>query len=153
MGHPAFAQTQATTETPAARRSMSVWEYNGASFNDNTPIYSQIIALLTRSFARGEIKPGERIPSIRELALKMKVNANTAQRVYQEMERDGLIESRRGTGYFFTEDYEMVEKMNASLAGEAIKAFLTEMRALGYSDGQIIETLKNRMEGGEKDDG
>ena len=130
---------------------MGIPEYNGAAFNNNTPIYSQIIALLTRSFARGRIKPGERIPSIREMAQHMKVNANTVQRVYQEMERDGLIESKRGTGYFFTEDAGMVEKMNVGLASEAIRAFLHEMRALGYSDRQIIEKLEERMKGGEDD--
>ena len=131
---------------------MGVFENSGAAFNDSKPIYSQIISRLTRSFARGEINPGERIPSIRELALRMKVNANTVQRVYQEMERDGLIESKRGTGYFFTEDYGMVEKVNARLACEAINVFLEEMRALGYADGLIIEKLKSRMKGGETDD-
>ena len=131
---------------------MGVWDLNGATFNNGAPIYSQIIALLTRSFARGEIAPGERMPSIRDLAMQMKVNANTVQRVYREMELGGLIESRRGTGYFFTEDCGMVDKINARLAGSAVCVFLEEMRSLGYTDGQIIEKLENRMKGGDDDD-
>ena len=130
---------------------MGVWDHNGAAFNDSAPIYSQIIALLTRAFASGEIMPGERIPSIRDLAMQMKVNANTVQRVYQEMERGGLIESRRGTGYFFTEESGMVDRINAKLANDAVGAFLDEMRELGYSDRQIIEKLECQMKGGSDD--
>jgi DNA-binding transcriptional regulator YhcF (GntR family) len=131
---------------------VNAWEGFSADFDDKTPIYSQIIALFSRSFVRGEIGAGERIPSIREMALKLRVNANTMQRVYQEMERDRLIVSKRGTGYFFTEDMGMIEQVSNSMASGAIAKFLEEMRGLGYSDNQIITELKNRMiktEGGE----
>jgi len=129
---------------------MSAWESFSTVFNDNTPIYSQIITLFTRSFARGEISAGERIPSIRDMAMLLKVNANTMQRVYQEMERADLISSKRGTGYFFTEDKDMVEKISIGMAGEAIARFLEEMRALGFTDKQIMTELSNCMEGGER---
>ena len=128
---------------------MNAWEGFSTEFNDKSPIYSQIITLFSRSFARGEIQTGERIPSIREMALNLRVNANTMQRVYQEMERGGLITSKRGTGYFFTEDEGMVEKVNGSMASGAVSRFLEEMRALGFSDNQIIEELKTQMKGGE----
>jgi GntR family transcriptional regulator len=130
---------------------VDAWEGFSTEFSDKTPIYSQIIALFSRSFARGEIKTGERIPSIREMALHLRVNANTMQRVYQEMERGGLITGKRGTGYFFTEDEGMVDKINSSMASGAIFKFLEEMHALGFSDRQIIDELKNKMEGGGPD--
>ena len=98
---------------------------------------------------RGEIKTGERIPSIRDMAALLKVNANTMQRVYQEMERDGLITSRRGTGYFFTEDGSMVEKVGASMAKGAMDRFIDEMRELGYSNENIVNELENLMKGEE----
>lgn len=132
---------------------MGIWESWSTEFDDKSPIYSQIIKHFSQSFARGEIKAGERIPSIRDMALNLKVNANTMQRVYQEMERGGLITSKRGTGYFFTEDTGMVEKISGSMAREAISRFLEEMRALGYSDKQIMNELSNLIEGGTTDVG
>jgi GntR family transcriptional regulator len=84
------------------------------------------------------------------MAMLLKVNANTMQRVYQEMERADLISSKRGTGYFFTEDKDMMEKISIGMAGEAIARFLEEMRALGFTDKQIMTELSNCMEGGER---
>lgn len=132
---------------------MNPWENWSTEFNDKTPIYSQIIMLFSRSFARGEIKTGERIPSIRDMAMNLKVNANTMQRVYQEMERSGLITSKRGTGYFFTEDKTMVEKVNSSMAHESVSRFLEEMRSLGFSNKQIMSEISKLMEGEETNGG
>lgn len=132
---------------------MNPWINWSTEFDDRSPIYSQIITRFSRSFVKGEIKAGERIPSIRDMALTLKVNANTMQRVYQEMERGGLITGKRGTGYFFTEDTGMVEKISGSMARESIGRFLEEMRALGYSDKQIINELSKLIEGGENDGG
>jgi GntR family transcriptional regulator len=116
------------------------------------PIYRQIILNLSRAFVRGEIQPGERIPSIRELSAILKVNTNTIQRAYQEMERDGLIESKRGTGYFFTEDISMTEKTRQELAADSLHRFIEEMRALGCTDQQIILEVTTYMKGGETDE-
>ena len=76
---------------------MSFWERFSRDFDNRAPIYSQIMDLFSRSFARGEIPAGERAPSIREIAGFLNVNANTMQRVYREMEQAGLIISKRGT--------------------------------------------------------
>lgn len=127
---------------------MTVCEGFTVTFDDRMPIYRQIYNLFTRSFAGGLIKANERIPSIRDMAVQLKVNANTVQRVYQELERDGLIKSKRGTGYFFTEDESMVGKVSAKIAGEAIERFLEEMRAIGFSDEQILSELSHQIKGG-----
>ena len=118
-------------------------------FDDRMPIYRQIILQFSQAFVRGDIKPGERIPSIREISALLKVNTNTMQRVYQEMERTELISSKRGTGYFFTEDNNMAEKIRKKLTGDAISEFLAEMRALGCKDTEIINELK-QYTGGKK---
>jgi len=112
------------------------------------PIYRQIILQFSQAFVRGDIVPGERIPSIREMSAFLKVNTNTIQRVYQEMERDGLISSRRGTGYFFTEDKEMIEKIRRDLAQESLRRFVEEMRALGCADREILNELTLFFKGG-----
>lgn len=117
------------------------------TFDDRMPIYRQIILQFNRAFVRGEIAPGERIPSIREISALLKVNTNTVQRVYQEMGREGLIVSRRGTGYFFTEDKSMLDNTRRKLAGDSLHRFIEEMRALGCKDEEILEELKTFMKG------
>ena len=126
---------------------MPSWEQWSLSFDDRLPIYRQIILQFSRAFVRGDIRPGERIPSIREMSALLKVNTNTVQRVYQEMERDGLISSRRGTGYFFTEDLSMTEKTRRELAMDSLRRFVEEMRALGLADRVILDELTSYMEG------
>jgi len=128
---------------------MPLWERWSLTFDDRMPIYRQIILQFNRAFVRGDIKPEERIPSIRELSALLKVNTNTIQRAYQEMERDGLINSRRGTGYFYTEDTKMIEKTRKILALESLHRFVEEMRALGCADSDILEELESYMKGDE----
>jgi len=131
---------------------MPLWEQWRLAFDDRMPIYRQIIIRFSQAFVRGDILPGERIPSIREISALLKVNTNTIQRVYLEMERDGLINSKRGTGYFFTEDKNMTEKTRRNLAQESLSRFVEEMRALGCRDKEILEELTLYMEGGVKNE-
>ncbi|MCL1852087.1 MAG: GntR family transcriptional regulator [Peptococcaceae bacterium] len=120
---------------------MQSWEQWSLSFDDRMPIYRQIILQFSRAFVRGDIRPGERIPSIRELSVLLKVNTNTIQRVYQEMERGKLISSKRGTGYFFTEDENMMDQTRRDLAQDSLRRFVEEMRALGCADKDILDEL------------
>ena len=124
-----------------------MWRRWSLAFDDRIPIYSQIVLQFSRAFVRGDIKPGDRIPSIRELSAQLKVNTNTIQRAYQELERDELISSRRGTGYFFTEDEGMTEKTRREIAVDSLRRFVEEMRALGCADEDIRSELATYMEG------
>jgi len=127
-----------------------MWEKWRLAFDDRMPIHRQIILEFSQAFVRGDIKPGERIPSIREVSSLLKVNTNTMQRVYQEMERDGLISSKRGTGYFFTEELKMIEKTRRDLALASLRRFVEEMRALGCADKEILNELEAYIKGGAK---
>ncbi|MCL2214351.1 MAG: GntR family transcriptional regulator [Treponema sp.] len=129
---------------------MPSWEEWRLAFDNRSPIFRQIILQFSQAFVRGDIKPGERIPSIREISALLQVNTNTIQRVYQEMERDGLINGKRGTGYFFTEDLEMTKKMRRELAVNSLNRFTEEMRALGFADREILKSLELFMKEGEK---
>jgi len=131
---------------------MQSWERWSLEFDDRAPIYRQIILQFSRAFVRGEIPPGARIPSIREMSAVLKVNTNTMQRVYQEMERDGLISSKRGTGYFFTEEDDMLGKTQRALAFESLRRFVGEMRALGCRDEDIVSELITFIKEGDKND-
>ena len=131
---------------------MPSWEAWNTEFDDRSPIYRQIILQFSRAYIRREIPSGARIPSIREMSAILKVNANTVQRVYQEMERDGLIVSKRGTGYFFTEDEGMLEKTKDTLTRESLRRFVDEMKALGCGDEDVVsELIKYMKEGGQND--
>ena len=126
---------------------MTLWEQWSMAFDDRLPIYRQIMLRFSQACVRGDINPGERIPSIREMSAYLKVTPNTMQRVYQEMEREGLISSKRGTGYFFTEDMEVIKNTRSGLALESTKRFVEEMRALGWADREIEENLSVYLKG------
>jgi len=126
---------------------MQNYEQWGLSFDDRMPIYRQIILRFNRAFVRGDIQPGDRIPSIRELSTLLRVNTNTIQRVYQEMERDGIISSKRGTGYYFTEDMDMTEKMRKDLTSESVQRFVDEMCELGLKKTEILSEVESYLKG------
>jgi DNA-binding transcriptional regulator YhcF (GntR family) len=119
-------------------------------FDSRYPIYQQIIINFSRALVRGDLKPGERIPSIRDLSALLKVNTNTTQRAYQEMERDGLIYSQRGLGYFIMENTDITEKVRKTMVNNTMRLFLEEMRALGFKDTQILSELEQIIKGGVK---
>jgi GntR family transcriptional regulator len=109
------------------------------------PLYEQILEQMRSSVAKGEIKLGEKIPSVREMARELKVNPNTVMRAYQELERDGLTEKRRGQGTFITTSEKDIQAFRTELAKQAIEEFLVKMESLGYTwkdIKQYIETNK-----------
>ena len=67
---------------------------------DPTPIYAQIERGIRAAIATGRLRPGDQLPTVRQLAVELRVNANTVARVYSELERDGVLETRRGVGTF-----------------------------------------------------
>ena len=69
---------------------------------DPTPIYAQLERALRAAIATGRLRPGDQLPTVRQLAVELSVNANTVARVYGELERAGVIETRRGVGSFVT---------------------------------------------------
>jgi GntR family transcriptional regulator len=67
---------------------------------DSTPIYAQIERGLRAGIAAGRLRPGDQLPTVRQLAVELRVNANTVARVYADLERNGVLETRRGVGSF-----------------------------------------------------
>lgn len=97
------------------------------------PLYEQILDQVRSSIAKGEIGLGDKMPSVRELAQELRMNPNTVMRAYQELERDGLTEKRRGQGTFVTSSPERVEAFRKDLAAKYIDAFLAQIKSLGFS--------------------
>ncbi|MGE5572874.1 MAG: GntR family transcriptional regulator [Bacteroidota bacterium] len=116
-------------------------------FDLSRPIYQQIIDEIKRAVARGDLKPGDKLPSHRELAQESKVNPNTVQHAYREMEQEGLVEMLRGQGTFIKDSPGLVERIRDEMASEAILRFLREMESLGYSVEQIATYVLRTLEG------
>ncbi|HKC56606.1 MAG TPA: GntR family transcriptional regulator [Vicinamibacterales bacterium] len=69
---------------------------------DSTPIYAQLERGVRAAIATGRLRPGDQLPTVRQMAVDLQVNANTVARVYAELERSGVIETKRGVGSFIT---------------------------------------------------
>lgn len=117
-------------------------------FSNDAPIYAQLIAQIKVGIVSGAFPPGERLPSVRDLATEAGVNPNTMQRALAELERDGLVYSQRTTGRFVTEDETMIETAKRSLAERHVKTFLAAMLRLGFQREEIMTLL--RQETGEE---
>ncbi|HTD46123.1 MAG TPA: GntR family transcriptional regulator [bacterium] len=102
-------------------------------FDPNTPIYLQIMEAIQRNLARGELRPGDRIPPVRQMASKLVVNPNTVQRAYQGLEHLGLVVIRRGLGTFVTDRKDIITQVAKRLATTAACRYLKDMAALGFS--------------------
>ncbi|GAB6992068.1 GntR family transcriptional regulator [Paenibacillus pini] len=114
------------------------------------PLYEQVIDQVRSSIAKGEIALGDKMPSVRELAQLLKMNPNTVMRAYQELERDGLTEKRRGQGTYVTSSPERVQSFRADLAARYIDNFMEQMKSLGlsWSDIQQYVSQKSNSEQG-----
>ncbi len=107
------------------------------------PIYRQIIHQIRRSVAAGLLLPGDQLPSVRELAARLLVNPNTVARVYRELERDGLLETRRGQGtYISSNAAAMAESERRRLLSEKLADVATDVRTFGLSDEDALQLFR-----------
>lgn len=120
-----------------------------AQFKTSKPIYSQIADKIVQQFVRGELIPGEKLPSVREMAIQAGVNPNTIQRTYGELERLGVVETKRGQGTFMTEEIDMKRKLRSDIQREIIALFIENMRSIGLEDREIHESVQSFLNGGE----
>ena len=118
-------------------------------FSNDAPIYAQLIEQIKVGIVAGGFPPGDRLPSVRDLAQEAGVNPNTMQRALTELERDGLVYSQRTAGRFVTEDISMIETAKRDLAERHIKTFLATMLRLGYRREEIVSLLRQETEEGE----
>lgn len=117
-------------------------------FDSNIPIYMQIIDIIKRKIVKEELKPGDKLLSVREMSSKFKVNPNTIQRAYQELERNDIIYKQRGMGTFVKEDISMVKKLKEEMAQNIIYNFIMGMKELGFPSDEIISIVKEKVQEG-----
>lgn len=109
------------------------------------PIYAQLIEQISLHIITGRYQPGERLPSVRDLAAEASVNPNTMQRALAELESSGLVRSQRTNGRFVTEDTALIQSVCRQLARTQILNFITTMRQLNLSDARILELMQTIM--------
>lgn len=114
-------------------------------FDARIPIYLQIIEKIKKEITLGKLQKGEKLPSVRNMAGKLMVNVNTIQRVYQELEREGITFTQRGKGSFITEDEDVIYKIKDEMGNTLLKNFVKGMKELGYLDKEILEKLNQYM--------
>ena len=117
-------------------------------FSNDAPTYSQLIAQIKVGIVSGAFPPGERLPSVRDLATEAGVNPNTMQRALTELERDGLVHSRRTSGRFITEDETMLKNLRDELASRHIQDFMEKMKQLGFREKETLEKLQDTIKRG-----
>ena len=116
------------------------------NFDPMSPIWVQVATALKREIITGKLPPGGKLPGGRDLALQYGINPNTAARIYQELEREGICQTRRGLGTFVTEDEETISALRRKTAKAATHRFLQELRGLGLSKEEGIRMIMNEEE-------
>jgi len=127
------------TQTTIVKRSDTMsWE-----LKNDRPIYTQLLEHIQIDIISGRYHPGDKLPSVRDLAEEAAVNPNTMQKALQELERIGLVYTQRTSGRFITEDKEIMNHLKQSIAESQIQNFFTKMIQLGFTREEIITLVQN----------
>ena len=114
--------------------------------DNDRPIYLQLMERIQQDIVSGVYKAGDKLPSVRDLAIDAAVNPNTMQKALSELERSGLIYSQRTSGRFITEDKELIHQMKKGLAAAEVSAFVAHMKQLGITPEEIRQLLAETIE-------
>ena len=117
------------------------------NFKNGIPIYTQIVDELTMRIASGQYSPGDKLESVRYLAMDAGVNPNTMQRALAELERRGLVFSERTSGRFVTKDENTLKELHEELAGKYFEELTDKLRKIGMSGEEIASAVKKWLEG------
>ncbi len=117
-------------------------------FDIDKPIFRQISDRLRDEIAAGKYLPGEKFPSVRDLAMAIGVNPNTVQRALASLEDYGILVSRRGDGRYVSDDAELKGRLLDARVKRSCADFALSLRDLGLSDDEIVSALKNTLENG-----
>lgn len=117
------------------------------NLDSDRPIFLQIVERIQMDIISGKYKPGDKLPSVRDMANEAAVNPNTMQKAFAELERTGLVFSQRTSGRFITEDVELITNLKSELAQEKINEFLESMHKLGFEKDEMLSLITQQMKG------
>lgn len=115
-------------------------------FDNDRPIYIQLVEKLKLFIISGQYEPGSRMLSVRDLALEAKVNPNTMQKALGELENLGLIYTQRTSGKYVTEDKKLISKFKDEMALDKVHTYLNDMKSIGFSKKEAMDYLKMSKE-------
>lgn len=118
----------------------------GIEFDNNLPIYMQIMNYMKQEIVLGKLGPGDKIPSVRELAAELRINPNTVQRTFQELEREEIVETRRGLGRYVTQEEGKIMAIKKEMAAELLDRFIRGMQELGFAGAEIVQVIQEAVE-------
>ncbi|MDI4646031.1 GntR family transcriptional regulator [Cohnella hashimotonis] len=116
------------------------------AFNTRDPVYLQVVRLFKERIVTGRLAAGEAIPSRREIASLLKMNPNTAQRAYKEMEEQGLIVTEGNSPSRITKDEDVLRSIRSELLGEAVRTFIGSIRNMRVPLQEIVELVREEYE-------
>lgn len=102
---------------------------------------------IKREIVTGKLKAGDKIPSVRELAVELQINPNTVQRTFQELEREAIVETRRGLGRYVTSEESKIMRIKKEMAGDLLERFIHGMQELGFSSEDIAAIVTEAVQG------
>ena len=120
--------------------------FMGIDFDNNLPIYIQIMNYIKQEIIMGKLNPGDKIPSVRELAAELRINPNTVQRTFQELEREEIVETRRGLGRYVTSEEAKIMAIKKEMAAELLERFIRGMQELGFKGEEIVSVIKEAVQ-------
>ena len=113
-------------------------------FLKDKPIYLQLVERICGDVLKGNLKAGDKLPSVREYAIETGVNVNTVQRVYKELETLELTETKRGQGTFMTTNEQRINQLREDMKEQVATQFITAIQSLGFSTEEMLEVLKKK---------
>ncbi|MGM8215675.1 GntR family transcriptional regulator [Bacillaceae bacterium W0354] len=113
------------------------------NFNNRDPVYVQVVRYFKEQIAKGLLEPGQQIPSRRELASSLKINPNTAQRAYKEMEDEGLIKTEKNQPSRVTADHAVIQEVRDELIHEAVNNFVASIQSINVSLDDALNLVRN----------
>ena len=116
------------------------------NFDNDRPIYTQLLEIIQMQIISGQYSPGDKLPSVRELAATANVNPNTMQKAFAALEQKGLITTQRTSGRTVTEDINMIKAVQTDLARSHITQFVQKMKELGFTKEEIKHLVEANME-------
>ena len=121
------------------------------NFLNGIPIYLQIADNMKLQIAGGAMPPGSRLPSVRDLALQAGVNPNTMQRALSCLEAEGLVRTQSTNGRYVTEDMEKMKELRRKLSEAYIQEFFDNLKSLGMTEEEILETAREWVQRNQKE--
>lgn len=115
------------------------------TLDESRPIYLQLMDRIEQDIISGTYQPGDRIPSVRELAVDAAVNPNTMQKALSELERSGLLYAQRTSGRYITDDKELLQQTKEKMARKHIRQYIRSMTSIGYSPEEACERLQKSV--------